>query len=217
MKDDVYNVGHESMNFTKEDVARTVLKHVDYYLHFAEVGTDADKRNYEVSYEKIRAKGFETTIDLDRGDRRTRPGLQPDRVLRTRSPTSEPKRSASLIGASRGRSLPPRPRPMPRFPRLAFRLPRPAWDRLSVKSMIGIVGLVALTFGLATEDQPPGARPPRRARGRPPPSGPMRPPGTRETRITECGVLALAANRTLRPRRRPRSSAESVRRPSCVD
>ena len=67
MKDDVYNVGHESMNFTKEDVARTILKHVDYYLHFAEVGTDADKRNYEVSYEKIRSKGFETTIDLDRG------------------------------------------------------------------------------------------------------------------------------------------------------
>ena len=67
VKDDVYNVGHESMNFTKEDVARQILKHTDYYLHFAEVGTDADQRNYEVSYEKIRAKGFETTIDLDRG------------------------------------------------------------------------------------------------------------------------------------------------------
>jgi nucleoside-diphosphate-sugar epimerase len=67
IKDDVYNVGHESMNFTKEDVARQILKHVDYYLHFAEVGTDADRRNYEVSYEKIRGKGFETTIDLDRG------------------------------------------------------------------------------------------------------------------------------------------------------
>ena len=67
VRDDVYNVGHESMNFTKEDIARTVLKHVDYYLHFAEVGTDADQRNYEVSYEKIRAKGFETTIDMDRG------------------------------------------------------------------------------------------------------------------------------------------------------
>ena len=38
-----------------------------YYLHFAEVGHDADQRNYEVSYEKIRAKGFETTVDLDRG------------------------------------------------------------------------------------------------------------------------------------------------------
>ncbi|GAC1302502.1 MAG: hypothetical protein NVSMB14_11650 [Isosphaeraceae bacterium] len=67
VKDDVYNVGHESMNFTKEDVARRILKHVDYYLHFAEVGTDADQRNYEVSYEKIRKKGFETTIDMDRG------------------------------------------------------------------------------------------------------------------------------------------------------
>lgn len=67
VKDDVYNVGHESMNFTKEDVARKIMEHVDYYLHFAEVGSDADQRNYEVSYEKIRAKGFETTIDLDRG------------------------------------------------------------------------------------------------------------------------------------------------------
>jgi nucleoside-diphosphate-sugar epimerase len=67
VKDDVYNVGHESMNFTKEEVARKILQHVDYYLHFAEVGTDADQRNYEVSYEKIRKKGFETTVDLDRG------------------------------------------------------------------------------------------------------------------------------------------------------
>jgi nucleoside-diphosphate-sugar epimerase len=67
VKDDVYNVGHETMNFTKEDVARKIMKFVDYYLHFAEVGTDADQRNYEVSYEKIRAKGFETTIDLERG------------------------------------------------------------------------------------------------------------------------------------------------------
>ena len=38
---------------------------------------------------------------------------------------------------------------MPRFSRLAFRPPRP--PRLSVKAMMGIVGLVALTFGLATE------------------------------------------------------------------
>jgi nucleoside-diphosphate-sugar epimerase len=67
VRDDVYNVGHESMNFTKEDVARKILEHVDYYLHFAEVGHDADQRNYEVSYEKIRKKGFETTVDLDRG------------------------------------------------------------------------------------------------------------------------------------------------------
>ena len=67
VKDDVYNVGHESMNFTKEDVARKIMNYVDFYLHFAEVGKDDDQRNYEVSYEKIRRKGFETTIDLDTG------------------------------------------------------------------------------------------------------------------------------------------------------
>ena len=67
IKDEVYNVGHESMNFTKEDVARKILEHVSFYLHFGEVGSDADQRNYEVSYEKIRKKGFETTVDLDRG------------------------------------------------------------------------------------------------------------------------------------------------------
>jgi nucleoside-diphosphate-sugar epimerase len=67
VKDDVYNVGHESMNFTKEEVARKILEHTDFYLHFAEVGSDADQRNYEVSYQKIREKGFETTIDLNRG------------------------------------------------------------------------------------------------------------------------------------------------------
>lgn len=67
MKDDVYNVGHESMNFTKEEVALKIQKYIDYYLHFAEVGEDEDQRNYEVSYEKIRLKGFETLITLDEG------------------------------------------------------------------------------------------------------------------------------------------------------
>ena len=67
VKDDIYNIGHESMNFTKEEVARKIMKFVDFYLHFAEVGKDEDKRNYAVSYEKIRRKGFETTSDFDAG------------------------------------------------------------------------------------------------------------------------------------------------------
>src|SRR3954463_873456 len=46
VRDDVYNVGHESMNFTKEDVARKILEHVDYYLPFAEIRTaDATRNN----------------------------------------------------------------------------------------------------------------------------------------------------------------------------
>jgi nucleoside-diphosphate-sugar epimerase len=67
MRDEVYNVGHKSMNFTKEDIARLIREKIDYYLHFAEIGEDLDKRDYEVSYEKIRALGFTTQITIDRG------------------------------------------------------------------------------------------------------------------------------------------------------
>ena len=88
------------MNFTKEDVARKILEHVDYYLHFAEVGTDADQRNYEVSYEKIRKKGFETTVDLDRGIaelvRAAQAHRVPEPVRQRLNPTAvEPRRAAS--------------------------------------------------------------------------------------------------------------------------
>jgi len=65
--DEAYNVGSEDMNLTKEDLARRLLDHVDYYLHFAEVGTDADMRDYEVSYAKIRAKGFTPRMSVDAG------------------------------------------------------------------------------------------------------------------------------------------------------
>jgi hypothetical protein len=101
VRDDVYNVGHESMNFTKEDVARQILKHVDYYLHFAEVGHDADQRNYEVSYEKIRKKGFETTIDRPR-HRRTRAGCEVDRVPEPVRKRLASRSSPSFFQVARG-------------------------------------------------------------------------------------------------------------------
>ncbi len=67
MKNDVYNCGHESMNYSKEDIALLIKEKVPYYLHFAEVGKDEDQRNYEVSYEKIRSKGFNTSITVQDG------------------------------------------------------------------------------------------------------------------------------------------------------
>jgi len=67
MKDDVYNCGHESMNYSKEEVALLIKERIPYYLHFAEVGKDEDQRNYEVSYEKIRGKGFNTSITVQDG------------------------------------------------------------------------------------------------------------------------------------------------------
>ncbi|MBN2301777.1 MAG: NAD(P)-dependent oxidoreductase [Lentisphaerae bacterium] len=65
--DEVFNVGDESMNASKEDVARKIREKVDFYLHFADIGEDEDKRNYEVSYEKIRKAGYRTTISLEEG------------------------------------------------------------------------------------------------------------------------------------------------------
>ena len=37
------------------------------YFNYADVGEDADKRNYIVSYEKINNLGFDTTISLEEG------------------------------------------------------------------------------------------------------------------------------------------------------
>lgn len=67
MRDNAYNIGSESMNYSKEDVALKIRERIDFYLHFADVGRDEDQRNYEVSYEKIRRLGFSTTIGLEAG------------------------------------------------------------------------------------------------------------------------------------------------------
>jgi nucleoside-diphosphate-sugar epimerase len=65
----VYNVGDESMNYTKRDVASKIREHVDYYLHEAQVGTDPDQRDYEVDYNRLRSLGFKAKVGLDEGIR----------------------------------------------------------------------------------------------------------------------------------------------------
>lgn len=67
LKDQVFNVGSEKMNFSKEEIAYKVKEKADYYLHFAEFGTDEDKRNYEVSYERFNSLGFDTKISMEEG------------------------------------------------------------------------------------------------------------------------------------------------------
>jgi nucleoside-diphosphate-sugar epimerase len=68
MANQVYNVGSNSMNYSKKDVCEIIKKHLpDAVFHYADVGEDTDKRNYQVSYEKINALGFETSITLDQG------------------------------------------------------------------------------------------------------------------------------------------------------
>jgi nucleoside-diphosphate-sugar epimerase len=67
MRGQVYNVGSEDMNYSKAELCDMIRARVDYYLHYADVGQDADKRNYVVSYRKIGDLGFRTTITLEEG------------------------------------------------------------------------------------------------------------------------------------------------------
>lgn len=67
MRGQVYNVGSSDMNFTKVEVARKVQSLQPFYLHEASVGEDKDKRNYEVSYDKIAALGYRATVSMEEG------------------------------------------------------------------------------------------------------------------------------------------------------
>jgi len=67
MKNEAYNVGSEKLNITKREVAQKIKEKFDYHLDFNDFNKDPEQRDYEVSYAKIRERGFETAIDLDRG------------------------------------------------------------------------------------------------------------------------------------------------------
>jgi nucleoside-diphosphate-sugar epimerase len=63
-----YNLGLDSANLSKEELALLVKKHVpSFYIHFAPIGQDPDKRNYIVSNERLRRAGFEARRSLDDG------------------------------------------------------------------------------------------------------------------------------------------------------
>ena len=72
-RNNVFNVGSEKMNCSKRDVVskiKEILKNkekINLDIFFAEIAEDEDKRDYEVSYEKIRKIGFETKISLNEG------------------------------------------------------------------------------------------------------------------------------------------------------
>lgn len=63
-----YNVGLDSANLSKEELAKKIQSHVPrFYLHFSEVGTDPDKRNYIVSNQRLLEAGFQARRSLDDG------------------------------------------------------------------------------------------------------------------------------------------------------
>ncbi len=63
-----YNAGLNDANLSKEELAAKIKTYVpDLLVHFAQVGSDPDKRNYIVSNERLREAGFEAQRSLDDG------------------------------------------------------------------------------------------------------------------------------------------------------
>jgi nucleoside-diphosphate-sugar epimerase len=85
MKDRVYNVGDDSLNFTKEDITGMLKQRIDFLLYFADIGSDEDKRDYAVSYERVRATGYRTMVTMEHGLDELIAGL---RLVRIRNPHS---------------------------------------------------------------------------------------------------------------------------------
>ena len=66
MADNVYNIGNPNLNLSKEDIALAIKDKYQYDLFFKE-GKDEDKRSYFISYDKIKALGWEAKTGLNRG------------------------------------------------------------------------------------------------------------------------------------------------------
>ena len=68
MRGQVYNVGSDILNCSKSDICNYIMKHIkDCVITPSDQGQDPDKRDYEVSYEKIRKLGFESSITIEEG------------------------------------------------------------------------------------------------------------------------------------------------------
>ena len=63
-----FNAGLDDANLSKEELALKIKVHVpSFYIHFSEVGSDPDKRNYIVSNQRLREAGFAARRSLDEG------------------------------------------------------------------------------------------------------------------------------------------------------
>jgi nucleoside-diphosphate-sugar epimerase len=68
MKYKVYNLGLNDANLSKEELALKIKSHIpNLYIHFNDIETDIDKRNYIVSNDRILSEGFKPYHGLDAG------------------------------------------------------------------------------------------------------------------------------------------------------
>ncbi len=68
-KNETYNVGNDSINMNKLELANKIKEHLPIEIILAEFNSDPDVRDYIVSSQKFYDKGFECAYDLDDGIR----------------------------------------------------------------------------------------------------------------------------------------------------
>lgn len=72
-----FNVGLDSANLSKEELALKIKEQLpNFYIHFAPIGSDPDKRNYIVSNKRLREAGFEAKHSLEDGIKELIKGYQ---------------------------------------------------------------------------------------------------------------------------------------------
>jgi nucleoside-diphosphate-sugar epimerase len=63
-----YNLGLDDANLSKKELALKIREKVPtFYIHFSEIGSDPDKRNYIVSNQRLREAGFTAKRSIDEG------------------------------------------------------------------------------------------------------------------------------------------------------
>jgi nucleoside-diphosphate-sugar epimerase len=67
MKNNVYNLGNDSVNMTKLELVQKVCNHTYAEYTIVNDKTDPDKRDYIVSSKKLYDTGFTANYDLDYG------------------------------------------------------------------------------------------------------------------------------------------------------
>lgn len=72
-----FNVGLDSANLSKEELALKIKEQLpNFYIHFAPIGSDPDKRNYIVSNQRLKEAGFEAKYSLEEGIKELIKGYQ---------------------------------------------------------------------------------------------------------------------------------------------
>jgi nucleoside-diphosphate-sugar epimerase len=93
---EVFNLGTDSGNYSKDDIVRLVLKRIpETIVEYKDLTFGGDMRDIRVSFAKVKdLLGFETTLDVDDGIRELLFALKSGII---RNPTDEKYRNAQFI------------------------------------------------------------------------------------------------------------------------